>query len=302
MYSVIKQFCPDCCLTICLSKVVTPTPVVPLVLFTVQFFYHSLGLHTAPVTRSLFRPHHVFIANLQWTFQALNISFSFQCLFFHIGFISRPVTKKQNLVGHGHGQGSGPFFVRFFPGHICSCCWILTVASTFLVSSWNSSAVAWAAPSFVLLQSMCHSDNFQTAVAAATSQAKLCTYNEEETAIYFRLIEAQFAAVGNKSQKLNYANALASLPKQVLQDILDTVNVYNESDQPFHILNCSDSPWRCRASCLASSWGSSSSIFRTVSAQTTILFSQCFWFDCRLPCEKQLVPETKRKPRLWLEP
>jgi hypothetical protein len=30
------------------------------------------------------------------------------------------------------------------------------------------------------------------------------------------LIEAQFAAAGIKSQKLKYANALASLPKQVL--------------------------------------------------------------------------------------
>ncbi len=73
-------------------------------------------------------------------------------------------------------------------------------------------------------------------MAAATSQAKLCTYDEEETAIYFRLIEAHFAAAGIKLQKLKYANALASLPKQVLRDILDTVDVCNESDQPFHLL------------------------------------------------------------------
>jgi hypothetical protein len=38
-----------------------------------------------------------------------------------------------------------------------------------------------------------------------------------------------------KAQVL-YANALASLPKQVLQDILDTVDVCNESDQPFDLL------------------------------------------------------------------
>jgi hypothetical protein len=36
-----------------------------------------------------------------------------------------------------------------------------------------------------------------------------------------------------KSQKLKYANALANLPKQVLRDILDTVDACNESDQPF---------------------------------------------------------------------
>ncbi len=61
--------------------------------------------------------------------------------------------------------------------------------------------------------------------AAATSQVKLCPYDEEELHIWFRLIEAQFAAAGIKSQKLKYANALASLPKQVLWDILDTIDV-----------------------------------------------------------------------------
>ncbi len=39
-----------------------------------------------------------------------------------------------------------------------------------------------------------------------------------------------------------------------------------------------------------------------VSAQTTIFFGQCFWFDCCLPCEKWLVPETTRQLWLWLEP
>jgi hypothetical protein len=72
-------------------------------------------------------------------------------------------------------------------------------------------------------------------VTAATSQVKLCPYDEEELAIWLCLIQVQFAAAGIKSQKLMYANALASLPKQVLRDILDTVDVYNESDQPFSI-------------------------------------------------------------------
>jgi hypothetical protein len=61
--------------------------------------------------------------------------------------------------------------------------------------------------------------------AAATAQVKLCPYDEEEPHIWFRLIEAQFAAAGIKLQKLKYANALASLPKQVLRDILDTLDV-----------------------------------------------------------------------------
>jgi hypothetical protein len=41
---------------------------------------------------------------------------------------------------------------------------------------------------------------------------------------------------GIKSQKLKYANALASLPKQVLRDILDTIDVCNDSDEPFDFL------------------------------------------------------------------
>ncbi len=41
---------------------------------------------------------------------------------------------------------------------------------------------------------------------------------------------------GIKSQKLKYANALASLPKQVLRDILDTLDVCNDSAEPFDFL------------------------------------------------------------------
>ncbi len=83
---------------------------------------------------------------------------------------------------------------------------------------------------------MSYSDNAQIVAEAATSQIKICPYDEEEQAIWFRLSEAEFAAAGIKSQKLRYANALASLPKQVLQDILDTVDVCNESDGPFYLL------------------------------------------------------------------
>jgi hypothetical protein len=53
----------------------------------------------------------------------------------------------------------------------------------------------------------------QPVAAAVTSQVKLCPYDEEESHIWFSLFEAQFAATGIRSQKLKYANALASLPK-----------------------------------------------------------------------------------------
>jgi hypothetical protein len=70
-------------------------------------------------------------------------------------------------------------------------------------------------------------------VVAVTSQVKLCPSDEEEPHIWFHLIEAQFAAAGIRSQRLKYANAIASLPKQVLWDIPDTIDVCNDSDQPF---------------------------------------------------------------------
>jgi hypothetical protein len=94
----------------------------------------------------------------------------------------------------------------------------------FFFSSWNSLAVTQAAPSFVLSQNMSHSDNVQTVMSAVTSQVKLCPYDEEELAIWFRLIEAQFISAGIKWQKFRYANALA------LGTILDTVNACKESD------------------------------------------------------------------------
>ncbi len=74
------------------------------------------------------------------------------------------------------------------------------------------------------------------AAAAATAQVKLCPYDEEEPHIWFRLIKSLFAVAGIKSQKLKYANALTSLPKQVLQDILDTLDACSDSDEPFDFL------------------------------------------------------------------
>jgi hypothetical protein len=80
-------------------------------------------------------------------------------------------------------------------------------------------------------------EDLTTPVAAtATSQVKLCPYDEEEPHIWFCLIEAQFAAAGIKSQKLKYANALASLPKQVLRDILDILDDCSDEAQPFEFL------------------------------------------------------------------
>ncbi len=78
----------------------TPTQVVPLVLFTIQFFFLTLGLYILPVARSLFRPRYVFIANLLCTFQALQHFFFFK-VFSH-RFHFEPCNKKsKNFFGQG---------------------------------------------------------------------------------------------------------------------------------------------------------------------------------------------------------
>jgi hypothetical protein len=142
---------------------------------------------------------------------------------------------------------------------------------------------------------MTHEDLTSPVAAAATSQVKLCPYDEEEPHIWFRFIEAQFAAAGIKSQKLKYANALASLPKQVLRDILGTIDVCNDSDEPFHFLkntllgqfekskwqtystlNCFAFPWKCRASSPVFSWESSNNISLLESHLTMSFSWQCF--------------------------
>ncbi len=101
-----------------------------------------------------------------------------------------------------------------------------------------------------------------TAPVAVTAivQVKLCPYDEEEPHIWFHLIEAQFAAAGIRSQKLKYANALASLPKHVLWDILDTLDVCNDSAEPSDYLKNTllsqfgKSKWQSYFELLASPW------------------------------------------------
>jgi hypothetical protein len=110
------------------------------------------------------------------------------------------------------------------------------VATNFY-SSWNEWPTnLWTLPAFSEPPNM-NRDNQTTPVAlTATTQAKVCPYDEEELHIWFRLIEAQFVVAGIRSKKVKYANALANLPKQVLWDILDTLDVCNKSDEPFDYL------------------------------------------------------------------
>ncbi len=57
---------------------------------------------------------------------------------------------------------------------------------------------------------MALNDLVQPVAAAVTSQVKLRLYDEEEPHIWIRLIKAQFAAPGIKSQKLKYANTFGT--------------------------------------------------------------------------------------------
>jgi hypothetical protein len=66
--------------------------------------------------------------------------------------------------------------------------------------------------------------NQDLAAVVTPSQVKLCPCNEEEPAIWYRLIKAQFAT-GIQTQKLKYANAFDNLPKKVFWDILATVDI-----------------------------------------------------------------------------
>jgi hypothetical protein len=103
---------------------------------------------------------------------------------------------------------------------LCAICFFsllsfFTVAFLILHSSWEQfPTIAWATPSFDFPQNMSETDNGQIVAAAAATQVKLCPYDEKETAIWFCLIETQFAAARIKWQKLRYTNAWPVCPSK----------------------------------------------------------------------------------------
>jgi hypothetical protein len=158
-------------------------------------------------------------------------------------------------------------------------------------SSWDKGlSTLCISPAFPVSSNMIQNDLVQPVAAAAISQVKLCPYDEEEPHIWFHLIKAQFAAAGIRSHRFKYANA--RLPKQVLWDILDTINVCNHADLPFDHLkevllgqfrkskwqshfDCFVSPLKHKASSLTLSWGNSNSISLQESVRTRTFFWQC---------------------------
>ncbi len=121
------------------------------------------------------------------------------------------------------------------PSSICPFFYPTVASNSY--SSWDESpSNLWTLQTFSNLANMNHDNLASPVAAAATAQVKLCPHDEEEPHIWFRLIKAQFAVAGIKSQKFKYDNALAGLPKQVLRDILDTLDVSNDSAEPFDFL------------------------------------------------------------------
>jgi hypothetical protein len=73
------------------------------------------------------------------------------------------------------------------------------MASNFY-SSWDECpSNLWTLPTFSETANMSRNDLTAPVAPAGTAQVKLCPYDEEEPHIWFRLIEAQFAAAGIKS-------------------------------------------------------------------------------------------------------
>ncbi len=86
MYSVMNQCCPNHCLATCSFTVVTPTQVVPLVVFTVQFFLsHAWATHSASRSLSLSPTLRVHRQSVVCISSAT--TFTFLSKVFHIGFI-----------------------------------------------------------------------------------------------------------------------------------------------------------------------------------------------------------------------
>jgi hypothetical protein len=96
MYTVINQCCPNRCLATCSSTVVTPTQLVPLVLFTVPFFFHTFGLTQRQSLALSFA--HVMCSSpiCSVHFKVYNILFLFKI--FHIAFTSKPAIKTKTKI------------------------------------------------------------------------------------------------------------------------------------------------------------------------------------------------------------
>ncbi len=89
------------------------------------------------------------------------------------------------------------FSVQSLPRPLCFCAQFCPSVATIFCSSWDECPTTlWTVLAFSEPPTMTREDLTHPVAAAATTQVKLCPYDEEEPHIWFRLIEAQFAAAG----------------------------------------------------------------------------------------------------------
>jgi hypothetical protein len=94
MYAVINKCSPNCCAAYCSSTLATPTQVVPLVLFTVQFSFTRPG-HTQCQSLSLSPTFCIYRQFCSVHSKRYNISFKH---FLHIDFALKYATQNSNLL------------------------------------------------------------------------------------------------------------------------------------------------------------------------------------------------------------
>jgi hypothetical protein len=142
-------------------------------------------------------------------------------------------------------QLSRCLFAQFNP--VCSCIFYFcvcatlssvrpifcpTVASNFC-SSWDEYlANLWILPTFSDPQNMSCDDLTSPVAVAATSQVKLCPYNEEEPHIWFCLMEAQFNPIVTLTQSEgSLSTCLYAFIVYIAPQSPCSRNLYRQSEQ-----------------------------------------------------------------------
>jgi hypothetical protein len=88
------------------------------------------------------------------------------------------------------------------------------VASNFY-SSWDECPTnLWTLLTFSDLANMTREDLTSPVASAATTQVKLCSYDEEELHIWFCLIEAQLASAESNHKNSNMQMPLLACPNK----------------------------------------------------------------------------------------
>jgi hypothetical protein len=164
MYSVINQCCPYCCLTTCSSTVVTPTQVVPLVLFTLS---PAWAIHRA--NRSFSLSPMLRVDRQSAVYISSTTTFLFLFKVFSLRFNFEICNKKAESCWTLTWSGQCSIFVRFCPSEHLFL--LLNPRVGFPVPCFflEFPCSCLGCPFLVLSQKKSHSDNIQTVMAAATS-------------------------------------------------------------------------------------------------------------------------------------